>query len=343
MGKKNKMPGEEQHGLLRSFVKIFLVLFVVFMVVLTPLQAVKDKFINWQPFQNDGSLSDQLNFDYLVDQDSPLYNTFKDSNRVNILAMGVNGGMTDVMMLVSYDLDRNHVDVISIPRDTYYPRSGYKNPGAWKINSIYSSKNGGGAAGAAKAVSDVLQGMPINYYMVVDYNAVEKVVDSIGGVPMDIPFHMVYNDPYDKPPLHINLKKGEQVLHGKEAVEFLRYRHGYPEGDIGRIKAHQQFIKSAFHQALSGGNLYNAVKTTLNEVKSDVNAGLILKVARKAVDLKEDDLQTWMVPGKSGMKKDLSFWFADEEKTKEMVQQIYSGTDSTTTGSSVKSDSGAKK
>lgn len=337
MGKRNHTPEEESHGYLRSFVKIFLVLFVIFLVVLTPLQAVKDKIVNWQPFQNEGALSDQLKFDYLVDQDSPLYNTFKDSNRVNVLVMGVNSGMTDVMMLVSYDLDRNHVDVISVPRDTYYPRSGYKNPGAWKINAVYSSKNGGGAAGAAKAVSDVLQGMPINYYMVVDYNAVEKIVDSIGGVPMDIPFHMVYNDPYDKPPLHINLQKGEQVLHGKEAVEFLRYRHGYPEGDIGRIKAHQEFLKSAFNQALSGGNLYNAVKTTLSEVKSDVNVGLILKVAKKAVNLTDNDLQTWMVPGKSGMKNGLSFWFADKEKTTEMVQQIYSGaTDTATTESSVK-------
>lgn len=336
MGRNSKAPEEEKHGLLRSFVKIFLVVFVIFLVVLTPLQAVKDKIINWQPFQSEGKLSEQLNFDYLVDQKSPLYSMFKDSNRVNVLALGVNGGMTDVMMLVSYDLDRNHVDVISIPRDTYYPRNGYSLPAAKKINAVYSSKNGGGAAGAAKAVSDILQGMPINYYMVVDYNAVEKIVTAIGGVPMDIPFHMVYNDPYDKPPLHINIQKGQQVLDGKKAVQFLRYRHGYPEGDIGRIKAHQQFIKSAFHQALSGANLYKVVKTTLNEVKSDINVGLILKVAKKAVNLKEDDLETWMVPGNSGMREKLSFWNADKEKTKEMVQEIYSGKDSTTTESSVK-------
>ena len=60
----------------------------------------------------------------LADEDSPFFAKFGGESRVNILLIGVNDGMTDTLMLGSYDLAKQHVDVISIPRDTYYPRSG---------------------------------------------------------------------------------------------------------------------------------------------------------------------------------------------------------------------------
>ncbi|HVI42049.1 MAG TPA: LCP family protein, partial [Anaerovoracaceae bacterium] len=119
---------------------------------------------------------------YLVDQNSPFFEAFKDKNRVNILLMGINDGMTDTLMLGSYDLDTKHVDVISIPRDTYYPREGADSPAEKKINCIYNVHK---AVGTAEAVSDILMGMPINYYVVVDYDVIRKVVDSMGGVPMN--------------------------------------------------------------------------------------------------------------------------------------------------------------
>ena len=97
-------------------------------------------------------------------------------------------------------------------------------------------------------MSDLLLGMPIHYYAMVDYDGVSTIVDSMGGIPMDIPFRMRYNDPYDKPPLHIDIPEGQQILDGEHAVQFLRYRHGYPEGDIGRVKAQQAFMKAAFKQ-----------------------------------------------------------------------------------------------
>ena len=66
--------------------------------------------------------------------------------------------------------------------------------------------------GLANAVSETLCGIPINYYAVVDYDSVRTIVDGIGGVPIDVPMAMNYDDPYDKPPLHIRIPAGEQVL-----------------------------------------------------------------------------------------------------------------------------------
>ena len=263
----------------------------------------------------------------LVDKDSPFFKAFKDSKRVNILLMGVNDGMTDTIMLGSYDMETKHVDVISIPRDTYYPREGANSPAQKKINSIYGAHK---AVGTATAVSDVLKGMPINYYVVVDYKVVKKVVNAMGGVPMNIEFHMHYNDPYDKPPLKIDIPEGYQVLDGDTAVQFLRFRHSnsgsgypsYPEGDIGRIKAQQEFVKSAFRQAI-GFSLPKVVKTTIENVDSDLPLGMALKLAANAVGLSGEDIQTITIPGKSGTKDHLSYWFPDEDGIEEMLTEIY--------------------
>lgn len=310
---------------MKTFLKTFIAGFLIFTIALVPIQWGLSSVGKVRVFSGTENLMKDM--PSLVDPNSPFFEAFKDKQRVNILMIGVNDGMTDTLMLGSYDLEAQHVDVISIPRDTYYPREDADSAAERKINSIYGVKK---AVGTATAVSDVLMGMPINYYVVVDYDVVRKVVDSMGGVPMDITFHMHYNDPYDDPPLKIDIPEGYQVLDGKAAVQFLRFRHSnpgsgypsYPEGDIGRIKAQQEFVKSAFRQAL-GFSLPKVVKTTLDNVDSDLSLGMATKLAAKGVGLKGEDLQTYMIPGESGMKDGLSFWLPDEDGIEEMLTQIY--------------------
>lgn len=308
---------------MKTFFKTFITGFLIFTILLVPIQWGLSLVGKIRVFSGTENLMEDM--PYLVDQNSPFFEAFKDKKRVNILMMGVNDGMTDTLMLGSYDLDAKHVDVISIPRDTYYQRKSSDSPAKKKINSIYGAEK---AVGTATAVSDILMGMPINYYVVVDYDVVRKVVDSMGGVPMNITFHMHYKDPYDKPPLLIDIPEGYQVLDGDKAVEFLRFRKGsngypgYPEGDIGRIKAQQEFVKSAFRQAL-GFSLPKVVKTTLENVDSDLPLGMATKLAASAVGLDGEDMQTHMIPGKSGTKDGLSYWFPDEDGIEELLTQIY--------------------
>jgi LCP family protein required for cell wall assembly len=202
-------------------------------------------------------------------------------------------GLTDTIMLVSFDTKNKHVDLIWIPRDTYYYRGpGYVDGAHHKINAIYR-KN---PVNTATAVSNILMNIPINYYVLLDYEGVANIVDSMSGVPMDIPFDMVYSDPLDKPPLHINLKKGEQILMGEEAVHFLRYRKGYPDADLGRIKAQQQFMKNAFKQCLSF-DLPKIADTAFDNITSDITLKTLLFLAGKAIGMTADDITTYMMPG----------------------------------------------
>lgn len=301
----------------KVFGKQFAIYFIIITLVLIPIQLVLEKIGGVRLFS--GTQNIMRDMGYLVDEDSPFYKEFKNSERVNILVMGVNSGMTDTIMLASYDMQNQRVDVISIPRDTYYYREGYINAAAHKINAIYSSDT---IIETARAVSDVLLGIPINYYAVIEYDGVSKVVDSMGGVPMNIPFNMVYNDPYDTPPLKINIPEGDQVLDGETAVEYLRFRKGYAEGDIGRVGAQQLFVKAAFKQAI-GKDLINVIRTTIENVDSDLPLGMALKIGTKALGLEAESLTTYLTPGASGTSNGASYWRTDSKEIEQMIRQIY--------------------
>ena len=153
----------------KSFVKVFLICLVLFTLILIPVIKL---ISNIQIFDNSGisgGIEDEI--DVLVDPNSPFFEAFADAKRVNLLALGINDGLSDVLMLVSWDMDENKVDLISVPRDTYYEREGYTSPGQKKINAAYASKEG--LISTANAVSDVLMGIPINYYAIQALNTGE--------------------------------------------------------------------------------------------------------------------------------------------------------------------------
>lgn len=298
--------------LFKDFAKEFIIWLAVFTVLFIPIGLGLNKLGNARIFSGDDQLMEDM---------------VEDLERVNILVLGVNQGLSDTIMLGSYDMKQNKVDVISIPRDTYYDREDATTPATYKINSIYRK---GTAVGTAKAVSDLLGGLDIHYYAVVDYAGIGQIVDSIGGVPMDIPFHMKYRDPTDRPPLYVDIPKGPTIINSGNVEQFLRYRQGspgyppgYPNGDIGRIEAHQKFIKSAFKESIGIG-LPKVVRTTLRNVDSDITLNMALKMAGKTIGMSGDDMTTWLLPGKSGTQNKASYWWPDQEGIKAMMDEICS-------------------
>lgn len=319
----------------RSFLQTFLLFFLAFTLVITGgfylINTVGDVAIF-----GDDNPELAIELDTLVDPDSPFYDAFTNSNRVNILCLGVNSNMADTIMLVSFDMDQKHVDVISVPRDTYYYRNGYSNPAAHKINAVMPKE---GAVGMAKAVSKTLLDIPINYYAVIEYDGIKHIVDSMGGVPMDIKNDMKYKDPYDKPPLVIDIKKGFQTLDGEHSVQFLRYRSGYADADIGRIAAQQLFVKAAFKQAL-GKDLLKVIKKGLEEVDSDLKIKTVASIATKAIGMTEADMTTYTMPHTL---YNQAPWYviADGEGIEAMIIEMYSLEAKTTSDGAITSEGAA--
>jgi LCP family protein required for cell wall assembly len=328
----------------KAFVKFFIITFICCVVGITAGLSAMDVLLGQKPMekaaaadssplQSAGETEEKMNILIPAEDTFKTDSDFKDSKRINILLFGntINKGetygLTDTIILGSFDPDTKKFDVVSVPRDTYYERNDYAYGGYLKINSVMETE---GVKTAAESVHDVLQGVQINYYAVINYDGVAEIVDSIGGVPMDVPFNMHYTDA--KQNLYINLKKGEQTLDGAHAIQFLRYRHGYRNGDIGRVEAQQKFIKAAVKESM-GLNLPKVAQTVMENVDSDLDLRAILYLASRASGMSEDDLNAHMLPGTSGSVSGLSFWVpADSDEVIAMMREVYTGIPQTTGG-----------
>lgn len=257
-----------------------------------------------------------------------LEEAIKNSNRINIVLLGMEDRRTDTIIFGSFDPDDKKVDIISIPRDTYVHRKGYDYAEQRKINAVYGDH---GVDGVKKSVSHILEEVPIHHYIVLDYEGVETIVDSIGGVEVVVPFHMKYTDPTSKPPLNIDIKEGKQVLYGKEALDFLRYRKGnnktgYIDGDLGRIKAQQEFLKSFTKKALSY-RLPVVIKKGFDYVETDIKLMDGLAYSKNAIGIKEKDFSFITLPGEGEFKKIngklLSYFTYDSFEIKKILEDTY--------------------
>lgn len=211
-----------------------------------------------------------------------------DNDRINILLLGIAGKgkpgqfLTDTIMVASLDTKNNRVALLSIPRDLYVnvPDTQLQT----KINSVYqydvtNSKNniGSGAQLIKKTVADITD-LDINYYVVLNFDGFQKVIDDIGGVNImnerDI-FDARYPGPnysYET----FELSKGFHQLDGATALKYARERHNDPEGDFGRAKRQQQIMQATKNKIFSTSTMLNvfAVNDLLNTLGENIQTDI---------------------------------------------------------------------
>ena len=200
------------------------------------------------------------------------------------------GGNTDTMLLASYDVTGQKATVMSIPRDTMVNVS-------WdvkKINSVYNMHNGGdkGIQALYKEIAQLV-GFEPDYQVVVEWEAVGKLVDAIGGVYFDVPYNMDYHDPYQD--LVIEQAKGYRLLTGDDAMQVIRWRKNDPGspygntggiGDSGRMEVQQDFLKAVIQQLMKPANVMNIgkiAKVFQECVETDLSFQEILWFGKSAV------------------------------------------------------------
>jgi len=263
--------------------------------------------------ENTGASSEST-YDYTTE----LGQAAKASKRINVLVVGLEGLRTDTILVSSYDPESKKADLISIPRDTYYPKENDERTDSKKINAAYSSV---GIDGLKDIAQDIL-GIPIDKYVIFDYNAVVSCVDILGGVKVDVPFHLQYSDPYDDPPLVIDIPEGEQVLNGEQALKFLRFRKGYANQDLGRIEAQQQFIKSAATKAISL-KLPQVIEEAYSNVKTNFSLKELISLTGSLVGFSTDNITLKVMPGEETPLEGLSFYIPNNDEIKNMVNTMY--------------------
>lgn len=256
---------------------------------------------------------------------TPLEKAISKKGRINVLLLGLEHERSDTIMVASYDTKEKKADVISIPRDTYIERDGFVNNANNKINTVYTVK---GIEGIEDMVRS-LTGITIDKYVTIDYDGVRAAVDAVGGVEVDVPFHMRYTDPYSDPPLNINIPAGEQTIFGDQAMEFLRFRKsnypgytGYAEGDLGRIKAQQGFIKSAVKKALSL-KLPKVVSSVFPHVDTDFSLTELTSLAVSSIGMSTENIEFHTLPGSTQTINGLSFYIANTDEVMNLIYGIY--------------------
>lgn len=147
----------------------------------------------------------------------------------------------DMIMVARFDFENNRISGVSIPRDTWCDLPEY--PGKHRINSYYHNAPPGQEASETRRAVESLIGVRIDRVLVVDYDAFTRLVDLMGGIWVNVPKQLDYDDNAGK--LHIHLKPGRQLLKGYDAMCYVRYRHsneGEADTDFQRQDRQKDFM-----------------------------------------------------------------------------------------------------
>ena len=244
------------------------------------------------------------------------------------LLLGSSQNMTDTIMIFKYNPKTQQAYLISIPRDTY---TGYNKAYATasdKINCLYLN---GDAERTLNAVNRVT-GLDLEYYVVVDTEALRALVDAIGGVYFDVPIDMKYTD--KKQDLYINLKAGYQLLDGDKAEQVVRFRHNqdgttydfeYGDNDTGRMKTQRNFLKAVMKQTLTPTNILKIgdfIDIAQTYVKTNIPINVMKKYIAPAVKFNVDNLETGTIPGVNEKCNGVWVFIANKYKTKTFLNEM---------------------
>jgi LCP family protein required for cell wall assembly len=196
---------------------------------------------------------------------------------------------TDVIMAVSLNPKSKTATVVSLPRDTELKISDYSS--GHKANWYYAAAYNDNAGDKDKIYAEMRHvfgetfEVPIDYITMVDFQTLKDVVDAVGGVKVTVKQDMRYVDPTDG--TNINLKKGKQVLDGKNALDFVRYRKSNMgtagSDDTDRNRRQQQVIAGILKKVkspnaiLSGNGILKAVS---KNIESDIPTAQLFSIIR---------------------------------------------------------------
>jgi LCP family protein required for cell wall assembly len=261
-------------------------------------------------------------------QAPPVPTTTEESERTNILLIGTDtrpgqtGGNSDVLILCSIDRKHKRIELMSIPRDTrvMFPDGSYA-----KINEGLSL---GGPMLTESLVNSLIQ-QPIDHYALTHFGGLVDIIDTIGGVPMDVEKNMYYRM-HDQQYNVINLHKGYQTLSGEQALGYVRFRHD-ALGDIGRTERQQKFLKALANQLLQPENiakLPTLVRQFWGTIDTDMNLLEVIGLAAHADEFRDYEIIHETLPGSfhdpdPRIPNDASYWIVNPLQAKYVAQQFF--------------------
>ena len=239
-------------------------------------------------------------------------------------AADLGGWRTDTIILMHIDADHKKAYMISIPRDTwvFVPKSPSK-PGLGnqyaKINAAFSW---GGVPLTVETVEN-FTGVHIDHAVVINFGGFAQVTDALGGVDMYIDKTITSIHP----PYRV-FTKGTHHLNGAEALDYVRQRKQFPNGDFARVQHQQEFLKDIMNEATSTGTLTSPSKLSsfLSAISKAVvvdNSFNLTSMAVQFRDLRSDDLSFVTSPSAgTGTEAGQSVVLADKTKAASLYAAV---------------------
>ncbi|TVX88376.1 LCP family protein [Paenibacillus agilis] len=234
------------------------------------------------------------------DPAQPIYTPpkWEGTERVNILLLGADSRgietgevpRSDTMLIASVDPITKQATLMSLLRDVYIPIPGHGND---RANAALAF---GGPELAMKAIGDYT-GLHIQYYIYTDFQGFISLIDELGGIEFNVEKDMKYRSKADGPEYDINLKKGLQMLDGKSALQYVRFRHD-AMSDFSRTQRQRDLMVAVANKMKSVWSIMNLpqlIESISPYIDTNLEVSDMLKLGSLALDMKVGT--THQVPG----------------------------------------------
>lgn len=206
---------------------------------------------------------------------------------------GVNDGNTDMILYVHFNNETGEMKMLQIPRDTMVTTDRSVS-GNYRINNIAKTQaadsNSMNMTALCEQVSNMYQ-LPIDGYVTIRLEMLVSLVDTFGGLELDVPIEMDYGGSH--------LDQGYQTLNGDACEFLLRTRHIYPDGDIGRLNMQRQFYAALFRRLKSIGNIWDVARLTpavLNYMETSLSASQLASFAVSMLKIDSSKIMICQMP-----------------------------------------------
>ncbi|WP_075201318.1 LCP family protein [Leucobacter japonicus] len=230
------------------------------------------------------------------------------------------GQRSDVVMLVHVDAARQHVQVMSLMRDSWVDVPGH---GPAKINAAMSW---GGTPLAVQTIEQLL-GVRIDHVALIGFEGFEQMTDALGGVSVYVPAPFAEGG--------FRFEQGQTDMQGKQALVFVRQRYAFAAGDFQRVKNQQAFIRALANRAISGGTLTSPTKMAALvdaiarnlSVDRGFTSQRMLEIGFSLGEIRPSNVAYFTVPASgTGMEGDQSVVYIDEAGLAELRDALATDT-----------------
>lgn len=272
---------------MKKGLKILLKVIIIFLLIVVGLTAIR---LIIGMFNSSISEKNQMQASDLDEGNEIIQ---KNSDELFFLFAGVDsngeetGTRTDTLMLVLCNKLTKDIKIISIPRDTRVYIDG-------KLDKINAAHSYGGIPLTIKTIREFM-GVDLDYFLQVSFEGVVDGVDALGGIDIDVDQRVADA---------MRMNPGVHNFDGEKALWYVRFRKGYGDADLGRIKTQQDFVASFIKQALKPKNIFKLPKVYMamsNNMETNIPFSTLFSFAWDFKNISSANISTYTIDGNPEM------------------------------------------